>query len=151
MGSEFRAAWSAWSWLGSTKYSMAGSEADGAGASTLSFLGGSRASPLPLEALSFSFAFSLSLSFRGGGGWDCGTVAVGACAGVGELREAEGCLFGNPEVGRPGEGTLVPERPIKLGLGDAKARKEGRGNRQQKMSGLSHPTGSRPRKVPLPA
>lgn len=44
-----------------------------------------------------------------------------ACAGVGELSDAEDGLFGNPDVGRPGEGTVVLGRPIKFGLGDVKA------------------------------
>lgn len=44
-----------------------------------------------------------------------------ACAGVGELSEAEDGLFGNPDVGRPGEGTVVLGRPIRFGLGDVKA------------------------------
>lgn len=48
-----------------------------------------------------------------------------ACAGVGELSDAEDGLFGNPDVGRPGEGTVVPGRPIKFGLGDVKAEKNG--------------------------
>jgi hypothetical protein len=46
-----------------------------------------------------------------------------ACAGVGELSEAEDGLFGNPDVGRPGEGTVVLGRPIRFGLGDVKAKK----------------------------
>jgi len=50
------------------------------------------------------------------------------CAGVGELSAAGGCLFGNPEVGRPGEGTLVLGRPIRLGLGEVKA---ARGRRER--------------------
>lgn len=48
-----------------------------------------------------------------------------ACAGVGELSEAEDGLFGNPDVGRPGEGTVVLGRPIKFGLGDVKAKRNG--------------------------
>lgn len=47
------------------------------------------------------------------------------CAGVGELSDAEDGLFGNPDVGRPGEGTVVLGRPIKLGFGDVKAEKNG--------------------------
>lgn len=59
-----------------------------------------------------------------------------ACAGVGELSEAEDGLFGNPDVGRPGEGTVVLGRPIRFGLGDVKAkrngdRKTGRGERKR--------------------
>jgi hypothetical protein len=46
-----------------------------------------------------------------------------ACAGVGELSDAEDGLFGNPDVGRPGEGTVVLGRPIKFGLGDVKAKR----------------------------
>lgn len=46
-----------------------------------------------------------------------------ACAGVGELSDAEDGLFGNPDVGRPGEGTVVLGRPIKFGFGDVKAEK----------------------------
>ena len=63
----------------------------------------------------------------GGCGWGLGrgAVAVGACAGVGELSDAEGGLFGNPDVGRPGEGTVVLGRPIKFGLGDVKAERNG--------------------------
>lgn len=54
-----------------------------------------------------------------------------ACAGVGELSDAEDGLFGNPDVGRPGEGTVVLGRPIKFGLGDVKAeRNEDRTIRQ---------------------
>lgn len=53
-----------------------------------------------------------------------------ACAGVGELSDAEDGLFGNPDVGRPGEGTVVLGRPIKFGLGDVKAeRNEDRNHR----------------------
>lgn len=48
-----------------------------------------------------------------------------ACAGVGELSDAEDGLFGNPDVGRPGEGTVVLGRPIKFGLGDVKAERNG--------------------------
>lgn len=48
-----------------------------------------------------------------------------ACAGVGELSDAEDGLFGNPDVGRPGEGTVVLGRPIKFGLGDVKAETNG--------------------------
>lgn len=48
-----------------------------------------------------------------------------ACAGVGELSEAEDGLFGNPDVGRPGEGTVVLGRPIRFGLGDVKAKRNG--------------------------
>lgn len=47
-----------------------------------------------------------------------------ACAGVGELSDAEDGLFGNPDVGRPGEGTVVLGRPIKFGFGDVKAEKD---------------------------
>lgn len=57
-----------------------------------------------------------------------------ACAGVGELSEAEDGLFGNPDVGRPGEGTVVLGRPIRFGLGDVKAKKE---RRQKKKSLVS--------------
>lgn len=49
-----------------------------------------------------------------------------ACAGVGELSDAEDGLFGNPDVGRPGEGTVVLGRPIKFGLGDVKAERKQR-------------------------
>lgn len=48
-----------------------------------------------------------------------------ACAGVGEFSVAEDGLFGNPDVGRPGEGTVVLGRPIKFGFGDVKAEKNG--------------------------
>lgn len=46
-----------------------------------------------------------------------------ACAGVGELSAEDG-LFGNPDVGRPGEGTVVLGRPITFGLGEVKAERK---------------------------
>lgn len=58
-----------------------------------------------------------------------------ACAGVGELSEAEDGLFGNPDVGRPGEGTVVLGRPIKFGLGDVKAKRKGG---QKEKSWIGH-------------
>lgn len=68
-----------------------------------------------------------------------------ACAGVGELSEAEDGLFGNPDVGRPGEGTVVLGRPIKFGLGDVKAKRNGdrkKSHGSVTLSGESHIQGA---------